>query len=37
MPDRQALARVLPFAIFILFLALEDLAGYWLGQGHDIR
>lgn len=37
MPDRQALARVLPFAIFILFLALEDLAGYWLGQSHDIR
>jgi hypothetical protein len=35
--DRQALVRALPFAVFILFLALEDHADAWLGEAFDTR
>jgi CAAX prenyl protease-like protein len=34
---REILIRVLPFALFILLLALRDLIGEWLGPDFDVR
>lgn len=34
---RQILVRVLPFALFILLLALRDPLGSWLGPDFDVR
>lgn len=37
MPDRQALVRIAPFALFMLALALQDLAAAWLDGEADLR
>ncbi len=34
---REILVRVLPFAVFILLLAVRDPIGDWLGPGFDVR
>lgn len=34
---REVLVRVLPFAVFILLLALRDPIGAWLGPDFDVR
>lgn len=35
--DRSLLARVVPFAVYMAFLALEQGGRAWLGDGYDVR
>lgn len=37
MPNRDIVLRVLPFALYVLFLVIEDVAAGLLGGGFDIR
>lgn len=37
MPNRDILLRVLPFALYMLFLVVEDLAAGMVGDGFDVR